>query len=168
MRTIAVFLLTTGLAFAQTGVYKYVAPDGTVTFSDQSRPGAEKIQVRVPDSATPAAAAEGASAGGDSAPGEANAALPYTQFEIVSPADDEGVRSNNGAVNVSMNLAPSLHAKHAVVVSVNGQKVGKGSSTSLTLQNLPRGTHTVQAAIVDESGKQVIRSETITFHVLRI
>ncbi len=168
MRILAIFLLSTGLAFAQTGVYKWVGPDGSVTFSDQARPGAEKIQVKVPDKAAPGGAAGKTPAGAKGAPGQASAEAPYTEFAIVTPTDDEAVRSNNGSVGVSMNLAPSLHAQHAVVVSVNGQKVGKGSSTSLTLQNLPRGTHTVQAAIVDEAGKEIIRSKTITFHVLRI
>ncbi len=168
MRTLAIFLLSTGLAFAQTGVYRWVAPDGSVTFSDQSRPGAEKIQVKVPGAPAPGGAAGTASAGAEGVPGEASAGAPYTEFVIISPTDDEAVRSNNGSVGVSMSLAPSLHAQHAVVVSVNGQKVGKGSSTSLTLQNLPRGTHTVQAAVVDETGKEVIRSKSVTFHILRI
>ena len=149
-------------------MYKYVAPDGSVTFSDQSRPGAEKVQVRPPDTAVPSASAGTTSAANDGAPGAANAATPYTQFVIVSPTDDEAVRANDGTVSVTMDLAPSLHAKHAVVVSVDGQMIGKGSSTSLTLQNLSRGTHTVQAAVVDENGTEVIRSDAVKFHVLRI
>ena len=168
MRIPALFLLGTSLVMAQTGVYKYVAPDGSVSFSDKSRPGAEKVQVKVPDTGVPSPTAGKAAARTDSAPGEASAAIPYTALTIVSPTNDEAVRSNNGAVNIAMNLAPSLHARHAVVIAVNGQTVGQGSSTSLTLQNLPRGTHTVQAAIVDEAGKEIIRSKTITFHVLRI
>lgn len=168
MRTLVIFLLTTGLAFAQTVVYKCKAPDGSVTFSDQACPGAEKIEVKASQPVASPGGVGGTSEGKGGVPAEASAKASYTQFAIVSPTDDQAVRSNTGEVSISINLDPSLHAKHAIVVSVNGQPIGKGSSTTLTLQNLPRGTHTVQAAVVDESGKEIVRSETVTFHVLRV
>jgi len=168
MRTLAIFLLTTGLAFAQTVVYKCKAPDGSVIFSDQSCPDAEKLEVKVPQPATSPGGVGGTSAGKGGVPAEASADAPYTQFAIVSPTDDQAVRSNGGEVSVSISVDPGLHAKHAIVVTVDGQPIGKGSSTSLTLQNLPRGTHTVQAAVVDDKGKEIVRSKTITFHVLRV
>ena len=168
MRAILVFLLTTGFALAQTNVYKSVGPDGTVTFTDQPRPGAEKLEIREPKTVAPSAGATRALEGARGTPEEASAEAAYTEFAIVSPTDDQAIRANNGNVSVSMSLAPSLHADHAIVVSVNGQKIGKGSSTSLQLQNLPRGTHTVQAAVVDNKGQEVIRTGNVTFHVLRV
>ncbi len=168
MRLIAILLLTTGLAFAQTTVFKCKGPDGTVTFSDKACPGAEKIEVKAPQIVESPGVARGLSEGTGGVPAEASADAPYTQFAIVSPTEDQAVRSNGGEVNVSINLDPSLHAKHAIVITVDGRPVGKGSSTSLTLQNLPRGTHTVQAAVVDDQGKEIVRSKTITFHVLRV
>ena len=66
-----------------------------------------------------------------------------------------------------MQLTPALRAKHAIVVSMDGQKVGEGTSTQLTLQNLPRGTHTVQAAVVDAAGVELARTEMVTFHLQR-
>lgn len=166
MRTLAIFLLTTGLVFAQTGVYRWVAPDGSVTFSDQSRPGAEKIQVKPTHTVEPPGAVQQRALQGADRPALAGEAA-YKQFDIVSPANDEAVRSNNGQVGISMSLDPSLQAKHAIVVSVDGEKIGKGSSTSLQLQNLPRGTHTVQAAVVDATGAELVRTRTVNFHVLR-
>ncbi len=77
------------------------------------------------------------------------------------------MRSNNGDVTIGMRLDPALHSKHAIVVSLDGQAIGKGSRTSLTLQNLPRGTHTVQAAVVDAEGQELTRTESVSFHVLR-
>ncbi len=160
-------LITTGLALAQTGVYRWVGPDGTVTFTDQSRPGAEKIEIEPPQTVPPSEAVRKALQAESGVADKAAAESAYTQFAIVSPSEDESVRSNNGAVSINMNLAPSLHADHAIVVSMDGQAIGKGSSTSLQLQNLPRGTHTVQATVVDAAGAELIRTETVTFHVLR-
>ncbi len=164
MRTLAIFLLTTGLAFAQTTVYKCKAPDGSVIFSDQTCPDAEKIEVK----AAQTVASPGGVKGLSERKGGVPAQTPYTKFAIVSPTDDQAVRSNGGEVSVSISVNPGLRAKHAIVVTVDGQPIGKGSSTTLTLQNLPRGTHTVQAAVVDEKGKEIVRSETVTFHVLRV
>ena len=167
MRTVLVLVLTTGFALAQTGVYKWVAPDGTVTFTDQPRPGAERLEIQEPQTVAPPAAINRGLQGVRGAQARASAEASYTEFAIVSPTEDQAVRTNNGNVSISMTLDPSLHAKHVIVVSVDGQKIGKGSSTSLQLQNLPRGTHTVQAAVVDEKGSEVIRTENVTFHVLR-
>ncbi len=167
LRILLLYLLATGLAPAQTGVYKWVGPDGTVTFTDQSRPGAEKIEIEPPQTVPPPEAVRRTLEGVSGQPEQASAEAAYAQFAIVSPADDESVRSNNGDVSIDMNLEPGLQAKHAIVVSMDGQAIGKGSSTSLQLQNLPRGTHSVQASVVDESGTEVIRTETVTFHLLR-
>ncbi len=164
---IFVFIFSTGLAFAQTGVYRWVAPDGTVIFSDQPRPDAEKVVIQPAQTVPPP---EAASKRLQSQSGAADAAgdqAAYNEFLIVSPADDETVRANNGDVTVSMSLKPRLHARHAIVLSMNGEKVGKGSSTSLTLQNLPRGTHTVQAVVVDAGGAELVRTDSVIFHVLR-
>ena len=132
MRTIAILLLTTGLAFAQTTVYKCKGPDGTVIFSDKTCPGAEKIEVKAPQTVASPGGGRGLSEGGGGVPAGASANAPYTLFAIVSPTEDQAVRSNAGEVNVSISLDPSLHAKHAIVVTVDGRPVGKGSSTSLT------------------------------------
>ncbi len=161
------YLFTTGLVAAQTGVYKWVEPDGTVTFTDQSRPGAEKIEIQPPQTVPPPEAVRRALKAGSARAEQAAPGIAYTQFAIVSPSDDESVRSNNGDISIALSLEPALHADHAIVVSMDGQAIGKGSSTSLQLQNLPRGTHTVQATVVDAAGAELIRTETVSFHVLR-
>ena len=160
-------LFATGLAPAQTGVYRWVEPDGTVTFTDQSRPGAEKIEIQAPQTVPPPEAVRKALRANSERAEPAASGAAYTQFAIVSPSDDEAVRSNNGDVNIALSLEPALHADHAIVVSMDGQAIGKGSSTSLQLENLPRGTHTVQATVVDAAGTEIIRTDTVSFHVLR-
>ena len=147
-----------GLVLAETGIYKWVAPDGTVIFSDQPRPGAEKVLITPLQTVPPPQTVRRALQTNSRIPDAASSGpSTYRQFAIVSPGDDDAVRSNNGDVTVSMRLAPELRDEDAIVVSLDGEAISKGSSTSLTLQNLPRGTHTVHAAIVDADGSSSSR-----------
>ncbi len=154
-----------GQAAAETGVYRWVAPDGTVIFSDQPRPGAEKVDIKPAQTVPPPEAVRRVL--DEDSREQSRGPTAYSEFAIVSPAQDEPVRANNGDVTISMQLTPALRAKHAIVVSMDGQKVGEGTSTQLTLQNLPRGTHTVQAAVVDAAGVELARTEMVTFHLQR-
>ena len=67
-----------------------------------------------------------------------------------------------------MVLKPELKKGDSIVILLDGSKIGKGSSTSMQLANLPRGTHTIQAAVVDSKGNQLIQSNEVSFHLLRV
>jgi hypothetical protein len=157
-------LCLTALASAQ--VFRSVGPDGTVQFSDQPAPGATSVDVQpaqtVPmggpilRSPAPAAAKE---------PG----GPVYGRFEILSPTADEGVRANDGNVTVSLALDPPLLPGHRVVVLVDGRPVGSpDASLQVALTNLDRGTHRVEASVVNAGGQALASAGPLTFHVLRV
>lgn len=165
MRRILTFLMLCCLPWlAMAGVYKWVDADGTVHYSDTPREGAEEIHVAPPQTYTPAPMPR------FSPRPETPAPVPaYTRFELTAPADDATVRDNTGAISVSFALEPALMVEqgHRLVVLLDGQAGVPTQQTSVTLENVDRGTHTLQGQIIDADGKVLISTPSIKVHLHR-
>jgi len=95
----------------------------------------------------------------------------YTGFSITNPTNDQGVRANDGNVTIHMSLQPALQSGHMIVLNVDGED-GKSSNAAsgltMELQNMSRGLHTFIATVVDKDGNELIKTEPVSFHVLRV
>ena len=166
-RTILVLLglLVMPLAAAYE-VYKWTDDDGVVHYSDQPVPGAQRIELADPNTSEPLVRQpdEVLQSGGEQEPAEDEAPFRYESFEIVSPGAEETLWNIGGVLNVSMALSPPLQPGHQVRVYFDGnpQMV---SGTSVQLQEVWRGVHNLQAEVLDETGKLMIRSKTNRFYV---
>ena len=167
---LALSLLLPGPALAE--VYRWVAPDGTVHYSDEPREeGAERVElpplstveprtgrVELRPSAPRLAQAEE----GDESPG-------YRSFTFANPSPDEAIRANNGRIQVVMKLEPMLHAGHRIRVSMDGEPLKEGTTAlSFPVPNVARGTHTLSAEVLDNRGETQVTAPAVTFHVLRV
>ena len=95
----------------------------------------------------------------------------YTGFSITNPTNDQGVRANDGNVTIHMSLQPALQSGHMIVLNVDGEDGKSSNATSgltMELKNMSRGLHTVIAKVVDENGNDLIKTEPVSFHVLRV
>ena len=166
MRLIFSLLLTFIFAcvHAET-VYKTVDEEGNIIFSDQPSADAEKIELKQlqtiknpnpPQNVPPATQTKS----------EQPAAF-YQAFSVVSPAEGEGYRSNNGALTIQLSLQPSLKRGHKVIIKMDGKTISSGKSLSVNLQNVDRGTHSISAAVVDADNKTLI-STSSSFTMLRV
>ena len=93
----------------------------------------------------------------------------YTELSITSPLHDKIMRENSGKIVVKLEITPSLKTEHKIIVSIDGDSKTaiKGTSSSVTFDNISRGTHTVQASIIDSQDKVIIKAEATTFHLRR-
>ncbi len=169
MKRILATLLTVIAVPALAGqVYRWTDETGHVVFGDEPPKGvaAEPVRIRptqtfkalpVPKPATP----EPATAA------EKPRAVEYETVEILRPAQDEAIRSNNGFLVISFRSEPELGPDDEFEVILDGHAVGRTRNGNLALQNIDRGTHTVEVHIVDGSGKQRAASDPVTFHLLR-
>ena len=151
-------------AFAR-DVYKWTNEEGVVIYSDIPQEGAERIRVntgrQVPASRSGAEQGEAQSGSGDEAE-----AITYESLEIIQPADDATIRSNEGMVAVGLSLSPALGQGHEVKIIVDGTELEGGmKGTQFTLNNLNRGTHSLQTRVVDAQGNELITSNSISFHL---
>jgi hypothetical protein len=143
-------------------IFRVVQPDGTVEFTDvppSNRP-AEEIQVQplntmpgiapAPQTSTQTAENRG-----------------YSNFRITSPSNEEAIRDNAGNVNVDLKLEPSLRSGDKIALLLDGESFGGGKATAITLSDMDRGTHNLQAVVKNSSGQVVARSNSVTFTLQR-
>ncbi len=146
-------------------VYKLTNADGEVIYSDTYIEGAERMRVSDPKTSStraPAGADETQDTG-TNAPAQGEG---YESLEIVQPENEATIRNNEGTVTVGIAVSPGLAKGHKVRILVDGNQLdGDLASTQFSLNNLNRGTHTLETRIVDEAGAVLISSSPVTFHL---
>ena len=168
MSKMAFFLcLMLAVGAAQAGkIYKYTLSNGNVVYSDKPPPSDQGEEVTLEPlqgfSLPAPRPLKYSTADKDEAE-----PTGYKEFKVTSPSNDATIRDNGGNVHVSLSLTPGLRGGHSIEVMMDGQPIGSGSGTSVTLTEVDRGTHTVQAAIKDSEGKEIARSNSVIFHLKR-
>lgn len=157
-------LLLAALPAAATEVYRWVDADGQVHYSDQWRPGAEKI--RLQETAVFSAPKVAATAPAAKAAAGAPPAGRYGSLEIASPAQEEVLWNIEGQLRVSVRVNPGLQPGHGLRLYLDGaaQDLPPGS-TEIQLKDVFRGVHTLKAQVVNEAGTVLIESQPTTFSV---
>lgn len=162
MRLLNYILLLCVFAPASADIYRSVDENGNVVFSDTPSEGAEKIEVQeaqtVDSPDTRPFVYE---------PPESEPAPRYRSVAISSPQDDESIRANSGNITIRMSVSPSLKRGDKLVLLMDGKEVSAGSSTSVSLENVDRGSHSLQARVVGADGQTWVSSESVTFHLQR-
>jgi hypothetical protein len=157
--TVLFFALLIALPLFARDVYKYISEDGEIIYSERYHPDAERVKVK--DSKKTAAPPD------EQSEDEARAAAgEYDTFSIVQPSDDETIRNEEGNVSVGISLSPSLAEGHVIHLYVDGAKLDSDiKQTQLSLQKMTRGTHSLQAKIVDSEGASLKETNSVTFHL---
>lgn len=94
-------------------------------------------------------------------------AITY-KIEITTPTHEETVRDNTGSVHVTSRVMPSFKSGHKVKLLMDGKLVEKPQASSVfALRNVDRGAHTVQVVLLNDKGKQIAASESVTFFMHR-
>lgn len=166
METRPIFILLGLLAAAGAlaEAYTWTDEDGIVHYSDRPYPGAKIVDLGESTRPSPARAPT-STAGPSSDDGvPAQPADAYSSFEIASPAAEETLWNIGGTLNVSLSLTPALLPGHQVRVYFDGtpQIV---NSANFQLQDVYRGVHNLQAEVIDETGKLMVRSRPNRFYV---
>lgn len=159
---VTVLLGAVPMASPAATLYKWVDDQGVVHYSDQPEPGAEKIKVK-PAQTFKGGTPRVANAPASSAP---TAGPPLSRLAIESPTPEQ-VFINQSGVDVVADVQPGLLSGQQVVFLLDGKPVeGLGpESTSVTLDLVARGTHSVAVQVLDERGRVVATSSSVTFYV---
>ena len=145
-------------------VFRIVHPDGTVEFTDVPPSGGNAQQIEVPPMNTTAPLAPPASS---TSPSTAATEEGYSEFRITSPGDGETIRDNAGNVKVDLSIKPGLRAGDKIGLNLDGQAIGGGRSTAITLTEMERGAHSLQALVKNSAGRVIKRSNSVTFNIQR-
>ncbi|MEJ2127241.1 MAG: DUF4124 domain-containing protein [Woeseiaceae bacterium] len=167
IRPILALLGLLAAAHASADVWRWVDEDGVVHFSDTPVEGAQQVDVsesarttgaRVFRDTAPSAAP------GEEQPAEEQQAFRYQSLAITSPAAEETLWNIEGTLGVSLSVSPALQQGHKVRVYFDGEP-RMVNATSFTIDEVWRGVHNIQAEVLDETGKLMIRSQTNRFYV---
>lgn len=160
-------LLLTALAWcaplsADTPIYRWVDKSGTVHFSDEPGPGAQRIEL------PPPATISLPKPSSDPVPTERPQVklIPgYQHLEITFPQPDSAFHAGDGSFTVTTRVEPPLVPSHELRLLLDGQIYASGGTGQFRLNNIDRGTHQLQLQVL--SNGQVIQSSpvvTFTLH----
>ncbi|MGD9661322.1 MAG: hypothetical protein AB7U63_08610 [Porticoccaceae bacterium] len=94
--------------------------------------------------------------------------LNYDSLTILQPANNSTIPPGQLDVVIQTKAQPTLQEGHLIRILFNDEPVASPSSTSsIVIGNLIRGSHQIQAQVVDAEGKVLISSKTVTIHVKR-
>jgi hypothetical protein len=142
-----------------------VDQDGHKVYSDTPRPGARRIEapaVKAPGTGSPEITPhprveETAPAAAPSAP---------TSVTVLAPANDETLYDNTGTVDVRLAVTSPPAAGVRFQVYLDGEALPElRATTSFSLQDVSRGTHTLQVAAVDSRGTVLATAPAVTFNL---
>jgi hypothetical protein len=150
-------------AFSAT-VYKWVDENGVTHFSDQPHENAQKVQVKEPQTFKAPPVRPSASSGAQ----REQRSNSYSVCDVVSPGHDETL-PNAYSVTAAVQVSPQPHDGDQLVLLLDGAPVrgfppGGGQ---MTITDLERGSHTLQAVVRDPNGKPLCQSSNVTFTVLQ-
>ncbi|HQU14572.1 MAG: DUF4124 domain-containing protein [Gammaproteobacteria bacterium] len=147
-------------------VYRWVGKDGSVVFSDQPRPGAQKVVIPPANVYDPAKLPVPGVTGTAGMAGHA----VYASLKITAPGPDATVRQNNGDVAVKVAIHPALRAGEGdtIVLLLDGSRLPhQYAAPDMVIPNVDRGTHTLEAQVVGPTGNVLTSSPVVTFHLMR-
>ena len=161
---VLVGLLAATAVLAQ--AYRWVDEDGVVHYFDRPEEGAEVVHLSEYSRDTGARIYREPAAR-DTADDEQDAAAApfrYENLAISSPGSEETLWNIDGVLNVSLALRPGLQSGHQLRVYFDGEP-RTVTGTSFQIEEVFRGTHNLQAEVIDSTGQLMIRSQPSRFYV---
>lgn len=154
---VCLILATTSLAGT---VYKKVNPDGSVEFTDKPAENTVEVEIRTPSTM----------------PGHPSS-LPvpsagtqdqHYQLEILKPRADEILVDNDGKLTLLLSVSPVLRVSDGDQIKVSfADRIQLSGSKTVVLENIPRGTNTIEAVVIDRLGVVMSDTASVRFHVKR-
>jgi hypothetical protein len=157
-------LLLLCLSVSAQVVYKTVKADGSVVYSDVSSEGAVPINLSSLNTVVVPALNNAASQTTNQMNSikKRRPEVRYSVF-IRSPAAEQTLRDNSGAVTINAEVLPKKSGKFQLVI--DNQVVKTQSKSKFQLENINRGAHTIQVKFLDNSGKILASSKRQTFYL---
>lgn len=157
-------------ALADQKVYETVGPNGETTFSDTPSPGAKEMVVPpAPTYQAPPIPMTPSPSGNPSSQVSTGQSDAYHLVKIVAPADHATVVNTAGTVAVTVLVEPPLKVGRGdrIQLTLDGNPATEAASPNISLKGVDRGTHTLEAQVVDRVGATLMESAPVTFYLHR-
>ncbi|MDF1797102.1 MAG: hypothetical protein P1U63_11260 [Coxiellaceae bacterium] len=167
-RSIAILLMSMFLVAGYADIYRTVAPDGSVVFTDKNIDGdAEKVKLKPVSVSKPAS-------NPTLTPQDLQLQTKttsstdgyYTSVKIMTPQDGQTLW-NQPKTPVVVGVTPPLQPGDKVQLKMDGKVVRTNDTGSFELDYVERGEHTFEAQVLNAQGKVLRYSKTIKVYVQR-
>jgi len=166
METRPIFILIGLLATASVmaEAYKWVDENGVTHYSDRPEEGAERVELSEYSRNTGARLYRNTRPAAQEAAASEATPFRYESLSVTSPGAEETLWNIEGVLSVSLALSPGLQNGHQVRVYFDGAP-RMVSGSNFQIEEVWRGVHNIQAEVIDETGKLMIRSQPNRFYV---
>ncbi len=156
-----VLLLLIPVHASSAKVYVWRNEQGILVFSDSPRPGAEEVKIKsdnVIQSSVDTSIL-------DIKP---QAIEEKYDVEITLPEDNATIRDNTGSVHVTGRIKPVFKRGLKIQLYLDNKPYEKPQTHSMfALRNVDRGEHQIKMELVNNKGKVIASSKSITFYMHR-
>jgi hypothetical protein len=144
-------------------VYVWNNEKGELVYSDTPRPGAEEVTTKLENTVKLSNPIE--LQGLDI---KKKVIVQKYQVTINQPEDKATIRDNTGSVFISAIIQPIFKRGLTVQLILDGIPYqSPQSSTRFSLRNIDRGEHKIKIQVLNEKGKVIALSKSITFYMHR-
>jgi len=166
IKLLGIGLLLTSLTFpveaTSAKIYVWRNEAGVLVFSDSPKPGAEEVEIKTNNNSV--------------IPSIDTSILDIKpkkieedyQVIIVQPIDNSTIRDNTGSVHVSGRIKPIFKRGLSIQLYIDNIPYEKPQTHSMfALRDIERGEHQIKMALLNEKGKVIALSTSITFYMHR-
>lgn len=149
-------------------VYKWIAPDGSVVYTDRPLNGA--MQLPMPAWHLPAPPPTAPALRQPNMRVMPRVQIDYKGILVEKPRAGQYVREEGQGIEVAVNVVPRLHVKkgHRVQLFLDGEPRGSASpSTTQRITDVGRGPHSIAARVLAPDGRVLIQSRPVNFFYQR-
>lgn len=165
---LSLFMASLGFA-ADTVIYKSIAEDGSVVFTDEPSDNAQSFKPAELNVVTPPEKPTKTNNENRAKAEAALKALTVNYVRIQSPSTDQTFVNPVGTIPVSITTGHegTLPVGHKAQILLDGKVVSTGSGFNYSIPAPHRGTHTISARVFNASGKLRARSRVVKINVIK-
>lgn len=147
-------------------IYKTVDKDGRVTYSDTPpvNTNAKPIELKSINTTPPPIVTPNNTV--INTPSSTEEAKTY-ELKILAPVNGTTLMANERSVTISISLSQKLQNGDALAYKIDGATLTKTTEPSFTLNEPPRGEHSLTVDVVDKEGNTLAQSDATTIVVMR-
>jgi hypothetical protein len=161
----SLILLALLTSSVQAGIYKTYDKNGNVIFSDVPSNEAQEVEDK-PVATVPALPRSVIDAKTKPLKDSKTATVPNSyKVTVAGLAPQTTLRKEGKALNAAIQLEPPLYKEHHLLVSLDGQSLGKDAfSPTIDPSKLERGQHRLEIKIIDKQQK-TLQTEVVDFFI---
>lgn len=149
-------------------IYQTKDAQGNTEFSDSASQNAKQVELQNPQTYDGSRYAKEYERATPPEPKPIHTGPPFTVMKITYPKNQTSIRSNPGTLQITFQVSPARKPGYQIELVMDGKPLESVSGGSVALNNVDRGTHTVQIQAVDmDTGQTVQSSDPVTFTLHR-